>query len=63
MLSYLGKVDYNFDSKYFLGGSFRRDGSSRLSKDSRWGNFWSVSGSWKISSEEFMQEMKSVWMI
>lgn len=60
MLSYLGKLDYNFDSKYFLGGSFRRDGSSRLSKDSRWGNFWSVSGSWKISSEEFMQEMKSV---
>ncbi len=43
MVSYLTRVNYDYKNKYYLGGSFRTDGSSRLHKDSRWGSFWSVS--------------------
>ncbi|MBW9200688.1 TonB-dependent receptor [Bacteroidales bacterium SW299] len=57
MLSYFGNVNYNFDDKYYLSGSFRRDGSSRLSKDNRWANFWSISGAWRLSKEGFMEDM------
>ncbi len=60
LLSYLGRIDYNYDSKYYLSASYRRDGSSRLAKENRWGNFWSVSGSWRITGEEFMQPWSHV---
>ena len=53
--SWLGKVDYDFANKYYVSASFRRDGSSRLSADNRWSNFWSVSGAWRISEEEFLK--------
>lgn len=53
LASYLAKVDYNFADKYFLSGSFRRDGSSRFHPDSRWGNFWSVGASWNVTREDF----------
>ncbi len=52
--SYLGRVRYNYDQKYFGEASIRRDGSSRFSKDNRWGTFWSVGASWIISKEKFM---------
>ncbi|MEG1937397.1 MAG: SusC/RagA family TonB-linked outer membrane protein, partial [Rikenellaceae bacterium] len=55
MVSWVAKADYNYDSRYYVGASFRRDGSSRLAKDARWGNFWSVSGSWVLSNEKFAQ--------
>lgn len=54
MISYLSKVDYNYADRYYLAGSFRRDGSSRFGSNNRWGNFWSVSGSWRLIQEEFM---------
>ena len=60
LLSFLGKVDYNYKGKYYLSASFRRDGSSRFSKESRWGNFWSVGGSWRISNEDFLKN--SGWL-
>jgi len=44
---------YDFDSKYFLSASFRRDASSRFHPDHRWGNFWSVGGAWIINKEDF----------
>lgn len=50
---YLSRVKYNFDNKYFAEASFRRDGSSKFSKDKRWGSFWSIGGSWIISKEDF----------
>ena len=53
--SYLSRVRYNYQDKYNLEASFRRDGSSRFHKDARWGNFWSVGANWMISKEEFMQ--------
>lgn len=55
--SYLGRARYNYDSKYFLEASWRRDGSSRFAKDSRWGNFYSVGAAWDIMREDFMKEI------
>jgi len=54
--SYLGRVRYGYDNKYNVEASFRRDGSSRFSKDSRWGNFWSLGANWVISNEDFMKK-------
>lgn len=55
--SYLGRVRYNYAEKYFLDASFRRDGSSRFSQKSRWGNFWSLGASWDITAEDFMKSV------
>ncbi len=55
--SYLGRARYNYDDKYNVEVSFRRDGSSRFSKNSRWGNFGSVGANWMISREEFMKPL------
>ena len=53
--SYLGRVRYNYKDKYNVEASFRRDGTSRFHKNSRWGNFWSIGANWMISKEDFMQ--------
>ncbi|WP_025124940.1 SusC/RagA family TonB-linked outer membrane protein [Myroides odoratimimus] len=50
---YLSRLKYNYNNKYFIEGSFRRDGSSKFSKDNRWGNFWSVGASYVISNEDW----------
>jgi TonB-linked SusC/RagA family outer membrane protein len=52
--SYLGRVSYNYNNKYFVEGSYRRDGSSRFSEATRFGDFYSVGGSWIISKENFL---------
>ncbi|MDX9854098.1 MAG: TonB-dependent receptor [Tenuifilaceae bacterium] len=51
--SYLSRARYNYNNKYFAEASFRRDGSSRFHPNHRWGNFWSLGGSWIISKESF----------
>lgn len=56
IMSYLANVNYDYDNRYYISGSFRRDGSSRLGANNRWANFWSVSGAWRISGEGFMQD-------
>lgn len=53
MISYLGRANYIYDDKYYLTATFRRDGTSRLAKENRWGNFPSISGAWRISKENF----------
>lgn len=53
--SYFGRLNYSFDRRYNASFSFRRDGSSRFSRQSRWGNFWSVGAGWNITSESFMK--------
>lgn len=60
MLSYLSRLNYDYDDRYYIAGSFRRDGSSRLSPKNRWGNFWSVSGMWHLSNESFMKPIKHI---
>jgi len=57
IVSVLSRAEYNYNQKYFASASFRRDGSSKLGPERRWGNFWSVAGSWKINSEDFMKDM------
>lgn len=52
---YFSRAKYNYANKYFLEASFRRDGSSKFHEDSRWGNFWSIGGSWTVSAEEFFK--------
>lgn len=53
LLSYLGRLEYNFADKYLFNAVFRRDGSSRLGDDYKWGNFPSLSVAWRISEENF----------
>jgi TonB-linked SusC/RagA family outer membrane protein len=51
---FLFRGDYNYSDKYYFSGSYRTDGSSRFYEDVRWGSFWSLGGSWRISKESFM---------
>jgi TonB-linked SusC/RagA family outer membrane protein len=53
--SYLGRINYDFSDRYYVSASVRTDGSSRFHPDTRWGTFWSVGGSWRISEESFLQ--------
>ena len=52
---FFGRVQYDYNDKYYLSGSYRRDGSSKFHPDNRWGNFWSLGASWRVDREEFMQ--------
>ncbi|KQR67478.1 TonB-dependent receptor [Pedobacter sp. Leaf176] len=53
LLSYFGRFSYNYAGKYFLTGSFRRDGSSRFGPLNKYGNFPSVAAGWSLSEEDF----------
>ena len=53
LASYMLRANYNYDSKYYIGASIRRDGLSRLPKESRWGTFWGASAAWRLSREKF----------
>ena len=55
LLSYFGRVQYDYKEKYLLAGSLRRDGSSKFGFDNQWGLFPAVSAAWRLSSEGFMQ--------
>ena len=61
LLSFFGNVDYNYANKYFLAASIREDGSSLFGSQNKWGTFWSVSGSWNVTNEEFMKST-SDWL-
>jgi TonB-linked SusC/RagA family outer membrane protein len=52
---YFSRAMYNFNEKYFLSASYRRDASSRFHPDHRWGNFYSVGGAWTVNKEEWFQ--------
>ena len=55
--SYLFRLNYSYADKYYLSGSFRMDASSRFKKENRWGAFWSVGASWRISQENFLKDV------
>lgn len=61
LLSWLSRVEYDYKDRYYISGSFRTDGSSRFHPDNRWGKFWSVGGSWRISNEKFMKP-STTWL-
>ena len=58
MLSFFGRVQYDYDSRYMLTASLRGEGSSRLGRNNRWGRFHAMSAAWRISQERFWQENK-----
>ncbi|MDT8346916.1 MAG: SusC/RagA family TonB-linked outer membrane protein, partial [Flavobacteriaceae bacterium] len=57
LLSYFGNATYDYDGRYGLDVTFRRDGTSRFSRSQRWGNFWSVGARWNIDREAFMEDV------
>ena len=57
LLSYLGRINYNYKQTYFVTASVRRDGTSRLGANSRWGNFPSAAVAWKINKEPFFKPL------
>ena len=57
---YLAKGEWNYEDKYYMTASIRRDGSSRFYKDNRWGTFWAVGGAWRIDQEQFMKGIKEI---
>jgi iron complex outermembrane receptor protein len=60
IVSFYGRLNYNFKDKYLLTASLRRDGSSRFSDKNRWGTFPSVAIAWKIKEESFLKDSKSL---
>ena len=61
MMSYFGRVNYDYMGKYLFEANFRADGSSRFSPDNRWGYFPSLSAGWRISEEAFMESTRD-WL-
>ncbi len=55
--SYIGRLNYNYASRYYLQVNFRADGSARFGKNYRWGTFPSASVAWRLSEEPFMQNL------
>ncbi len=63
LLSHFGRASYNYDDRYLLSGSIRRDGSSRFGKNNLWGTFSSFSAGWRIDREAFMKNMDAISML
>lgn len=60
---YFSRINYDYDEKYFVSASVRRDGTSRFYTDNRWGNFYSVGAGWRIDKEDFMHSATWVNML
>ena len=60
LLSFFGRVNYDYKDKYLLTGTFRADGSSKFSGSNQWGYFPAVAAAWKISEESFLKEVSWV---
>lgn len=60
LLSYVGRLNYEYGGKYLVGASVRRDGSSKFAPGNKWGTFPSVSGGWRISEESFMKDVQAI---
>lgn len=57
---FFGRAQYDYDSRYFFSGSYRRDGSSRFHPKHRWGDFWSLGGAWILSKEEWFPKVEAI---
>src|SRR5690606_15901660 len=60
LMSYLGRINYNYNSKYYLTASFRADGSTKFPKQNRWGYFPSFSVMWNLKEEQFLYNVNAV---
>lgn len=61
LLSFFGRLNYDFNSKYIIAATFRADGSSKFSKDNQWGYFPSAAAAWRVSGEDFMSNTQA-WL-
>lgn len=61
MMSYFGRLNYDYKGRYLVEGNLRYDGSSKFRPENRWKFFWGVSGGWRLSEESFMQPLSSVF--
>ena len=59
----LAQAKYDYDNKYYVSASYRRDGSSRFAPGHRWGNFWSVGAAWDIKSEPWMDAVDEISLL
>lgn len=62
MASFFTRETYNYDDRYLLTYTFRRDGSSNFGPDNRWGSFHSVAGAWRFSNETFVRNVAGKWL-
>jgi TonB-linked SusC/RagA family outer membrane protein len=60
LISYIGRVNYDYDQKYLFSASIRQDGGSRFGPSNKWGTFPSVSVGWRLSQETFMQSLTAI---
>ena len=60
LMSFLSRINYNYDNRYYFTATFRADGSSKFAKNNRWGYFPSASAAWNISNEKFLSQNKVV---
>lgn len=60
LISYFSNIKYDYKDRYYISASFRRDGSSKFGPDHRWGNFWSVGASWRLSEEDFIKDIEAI---
>ena len=56
--SYMSRLNYSYDDRYYFSASYRLDASSRFIKENRWGHFWSVGASWRLSHESFLRKVE-----
>ncbi|GHB65880.1 SusC/RagA family TonB-linked outer membrane protein [Persicitalea jodogahamensis] len=57
---YFSRVNYDYNEKYFVSASVRRDGSSKFFRDTRWGTFYSISGAWRLDQESFIKAIPTI---
>ena len=60
LISYFGRVQYDYDNRYLFSGSIRKDGSSKFGDNTKWGVFPALSLGWRISEEKFMQSIEKI---
>lgn len=56
LIAFFGRANYSYRDKYIITGSLRHEGSSKFGRNHRWGNFWAVSGGWRLSKEVFLED-------
>jgi TonB-linked SusC/RagA family outer membrane protein len=62
LMSYFGRLDYNFKERYLLEGNVRYDGSSKFDTNNRWGVFPSFSAGWRVTEEPFVKQLNIAWL-
>lgn len=62
VVSYFGRLNYNYDNRYIIAGSLRYDGSTVFGINNKWGSFPSISGAWNVSNEQFYKNLNISWL-